>query len=117
MAGVTTTDLSTAARILGQWLRMHALGRAHACPQAEVRRELALFGLSVLAREIFDLEAELVKAGEPLGSSDRGIFWCEDEADYIVAYQYLVGRFAAMRARAEALERQRHVRFGGAKLF
>jgi hypothetical protein len=104
---------SPGARILAQWLRIHALGAAQARTHRDCVAAMTQCGLVVTQRSVFELEAELVHAGEPVGSCDRGIYMCRDEDDFRLAYHYIACRFAPMKARAEALERMRAERFGG----
>ena len=99
--------LSTEADLLRAYLEKHCRGRAAARAQPLIRGHLAAAGCRITAREFFDLEAELVAAGVPLGTSGDGVFLCVEPADFDAAYSYIVSRFEPMRERAESLARMR----------
>ena len=109
---MTSDDLSTEAKILAAYLARYCRGRAQARPQHVIRGHLAAAGCRVSARAFFDVEAELVAGGVPLGTSDKGVYLCADDEDFSLAYHYLVTRFKPMRDRAVALDRMREARAG-----
>jgi hypothetical protein len=62
-------------------------------------------------RDFERLVQEAVLEGVPIGSSDKGFFWCETAEDFAVARAYLVCRMQPQRKRIEALERAKRDRF------
>jgi len=102
-----TMALSAEAKLVAAYLEKHCRGRAAARAQHLIRDHLAAAGCRISGREFFDLEAELVAAGVPLGTSGAGVFLCVEPEDYDAAYRYIVSRFEPMRERAEALRRMK----------
>jgi len=139
---VLLTEHTLLAAYLERWCR----GRAAARPKWRIRQDLVAAGCRIGERIFDQFAAELVLTGHPVGSCGgdesgegrrqpfrpgldvrpaapradrepaRGFFWCVEEADYDLAYHYLVGRFEPMRQRAEALRRQKEARFPEAEL-
>ena len=99
--------LSTEAELVRTYLERYCRGRAAARPQQVIRHHVGCAGAAISARAFFDIEAELVAAGVPLGTSGAGVFLCVEPEDYDTAYMYIVSRFEPMRERAEALKAMR----------
>jgi len=115
--------------IVAAYLERCCRGRASARTKDRIVGELKAVGLNLEAgagnreqgtgnresgtRKLERLMHDLAEAGQDVGSSDEGYFWCMDEEDYDLAYHYLVTRMAPMRRRAEANRRRRAARFPG----
>lgn len=106
--------LTRVQRIVAEWLRRHARGRAAARPKGQILRGLGALGLHVASREFDALMGEMVLAGLAVGSSGRGFFWMVAREDYALARHYVTTRFRPMRARADAIAAQERRRFPAA---
>lgn len=103
--------LTRVHRIVAEWLRQNARGRAAARPKGQVLRGLGAIGLHVASREFDALMGEMVLAGLAVGSSGKGFFWMVAQVDFRLARHYITTRFRIMRRRAEALAAQERRRF------
>jgi hypothetical protein len=65
----------------------------------------------VAVRDVERMVQEAVLAGAPIGSSDKGYFWCLSREDFDRARAYLVCRMKPQAARAKALGRAMRDRF------
>lgn len=102
---------------LAAYLKANCRGRAAAIPKWRIQADLAARGITVTDRN-FDLAAEdLALTTGDVGSSAAGFFWCIDPEDYDLAYDWLVGRFAAQRTRAERLKARKRERFAPLREF
>jgi len=91
--------------ILSAYLAKHCRGREAARPKRRILRDVRAAGLGLGDRD-FDQAMHALAMERPVGSSDKGFFWCLDDEDFQAAYGYLVTRFRPMRERAEAIRRQ-----------
>ena len=101
-------------RLLLDYLQCYCVGVERARSK---RQLLGVCGCLVAVRDVERMVQEAVLAGAPIGSSDKGYFWCLSREDFGRARAYLVCRMWPQRLRIEALGRAMRQRFPDATLF
>jgi len=95
-------------RVLAAYLERECRGREAARPEHVVRSHLAAAGCVISARDFQQIVGDTVRGRAcPIGSTDRGYFWCVEAADFDAARAYLVTRFEPMAERIAAIETMR----------
>jgi len=95
-------------KVLAAYLERECRGREAARPEHVVRAHLAAAGCRISAREFQQIVSGAVRGRtHPVGSTDRGYFWCVEAADFDAARAYLVTRFEPMAERIDGLEAMR----------